>query len=390
MKYDIHHFAERLRSTTENIRKDENLDDDNKIAILKFIEFSQARGLSPATIIKDVTALRQLDNFLGGPFEGANADDIIRICRKIQDKDWSDATKKNARITLKKFYKWLRKTEDYPQEVRWIKNSRKPKDSHLPEILTEEEILKLVEAADNPRDKALVMSLYESGCRVGELLTARIKDVSFNENGATLTITGKTGPRRIQLISSAPLMGSWLESHPTKNNPESLLWVTKFNRLSGEKYPPLGYAAVNKMLDTLGKRGHISKRIYPHLFRHTRATHLANKLTEAQMKQLFGWTPDSGMASVYVHLSGRDVDNALLELHGLRTQAQSEPKIKLKICPRCNEHNSPDAKYCKKCAFVLDVETFEWENKMMDQLIKEPKVNRYLTRMLRQVALKNR
>jgi site-specific recombinase XerD len=295
VNYDVHQFAKRLKVTTEKIRKTQSLIDDNKITILKFIEFCEAQGLAPATIIKHIAALKHLDNFLGRPFDDAKIDDIVKVSRRIQDKDWSEATKRNARITLKKFYKWLRKTEDYPEEVRWIKTSRKSKDGRLPEILTEEEVLKLIEAADNPRDKALVMTLYESGCRVGELLTLKIGNVSFNENGAAITVNGKTGPRRILLISSAPNLASWLGSHPMKSNPESFLWVTKFNRFNDQQYSPLGYAAVNKFLDTLKQRARISKRVYPHLFRHTRATHLANKLTEAQMKQLFGWTPDSGM-----------------------------------------------------------------------------------------------
>lgn len=37
------------------------------------------------------------------------------------------------------------------------------------------------------------------------------------------------------------------------------------------------------------------------------------------MKQYFGWIQDSNMASVYVHLSGRDVDNVLLKLNGINT-----------------------------------------------------------------------
>lgn len=54
----------------------------------------------------------------------------------------------------------------------------------------------------------------------------------------------------------------------------------------------------------------IRKRCNPHIFRHSRATLLAQHLTEAQLKQVFGWTQSSKMASVYVHLSGRDNDDA--------------------------------------------------------------------------------
>ncbi|MEM3531382.1 MAG: zinc ribbon domain-containing protein, partial [Nitrososphaerales archaeon] len=100
------------------------------------------------------------------------------------------------------------------------------------------------------------------------------------------------------------------------------------------------------------------------------------------------WTQASKMASIYVHLSGRDVDNALLALHGLTNSEKQEEKLKLKICPRCDEKNSPDAKYCKRCALTLDVETMEWENKSMDMLLAIPQVNRYLKKMLRETMIK--
>jgi ribosomal protein L40E len=96
----------------------------------------------------------------------------------------------------------------------------------------------------------------------------------------------------------------------------------------------------------------------------------------------------SKMAQVYVHLSGRDLDNALLELHGLKAQEKKEEKFKVKVCPRCEERNSPDAMYCKKCAFPIDVDAMEWENTTMDELIRIPQVQRYLKRALRSMLVK--
>ncbi|WP_394344768.1 hypothetical protein [Salinigranum halophilum] len=52
----------------------------------------------------------------------------------------------------------------------------------------------------------------------------------------------------------------------------------------------------------------------PHHFRHSRATHLANWLTEAQLCEWFGWVQGSNVPARYVHLSGRDIDNAYLAL----------------------------------------------------------------------------
>ena len=109
------------------------------------------------------------------------------------------------------------------------------------------------------------------------------------------------------------------------------------------------------MIKTLARKVGIRKRIHPHLFRHSRATSLAGKLTEAQMKEYFGWVQGSDMAATYVHLSGRDVDNALLKLHGLaKSEEEQEDRMKVRSCQRCKEYNSPIAKFCIKCGLPLD------------------------------------
>jgi ribosomal protein L40E len=84
------------------------------------------------------------------------------------------------------------------------------------------------------------------------------------------------------------------------------------------------------------------------------------------------------------------VDNALLELHGLKPSQEKEMKIRVKICPKCQERNSPDAIYCKRCASTIDAQAMEWENRMMDQLTKNPQVSRYLRKMLRQMLIKEK
>jgi len=60
----------------------------------------------------------------------------------------------------------------------------------------------------------------------------------------------------------------------------------------------------------------MAKKVHPHKLRHSRATFLASKLTEAQMNQIFGWKQGSDMPSIYVHLSGRDMDDAILGVYG--------------------------------------------------------------------------
>ena len=126
----------------------------------------------------------------------------------------------------------------------------------------------------------------------------------------------------------------------------------------------------------------MKKRIYPYLFRHSRATRLANVLKEAQLKQLFEWVQVSRMATTCVHLSGRDVDNALLRLHAMKVNGEEKRnEFTLIICPRGGNKNSPTSKFRSAYGLCLDVKTAicidevgAEVDKLMNELIKNPKV----------------
>ncbi len=74
----------------------------------------------------------------------------------------------------------------------------------------------MVENCTCIRDKAMVMTLFESGLRVGELLTMQIKNVRFEQQGAYLSVTGKTGDKVVFVYLSAPLLSQWVSQHPTE------------------------------------------------------------------------------------------------------------------------------------------------------------------------------
>jgi integrase len=285
----------------------------------------------------------------------------------------------------------LKSREEYPEEVKWIKIS-KPNKRKLPnEILTLAEIKKIAEKADHPRDKAFVLVLYESGCRIGELLSLRMKDIQPNKYGIVLNISGKTGSRRVLIISSAPTLANWLNLHPFKSSPEALVWIGVGNK---NRYQGLRYAAALMLLKKLARLTGIKKKVNPHAFRHARATHLATKLTEAQMKQYFGWVQSSDMASIYVHLSGRDVDDALLSLHGLTKEREGrEEEFKVKIC-RCGEKNDPLQKFCGRCGAPLSLEVaLEVEEKirkkeeLLAKIINHPKILKMILNRIKKLGV---
>ncbi len=388
MTRDIHDYSGRYVRALRVLREDDELLEGNRGAIVRFAEYCQAEGLKAPTIAKHITALRKLSKRLGKGFRDATKDDMVRAVADIERSALSDDTKRNEKISIKRFYRWLYGDGDLPDVVSWIRARRRRRRIPPEQLLTEEEVKRMAEAALNQRDRAFVLALYETGARIGELLSLTIGKVRFDQYGAVLHVDGKTGPRRVRIIFSAPSLSEWLNHHPRKGDAHAPLW-TSFAKAGTTE--PLQYYACCKMLRELALRAGVRKRVNPHSFRHARASKLANSLTEAQMKEYLGWTQDSGMASVYVHLSGRDIDDALLRLGGApgKEAQREEPVLRIRKCARCDLDNAPASRFCSKCGCALDLRTaMELQaqerrtDEVMDRLFEDGEFRRFLAERL--------
>jgi hypothetical protein len=197
--------------------------------------------------------------------------------------------------------------------------------------------------------------LYESGARIGELLELTLKDVEPDKYGMKIKLMGKTGERKIRLIASTPAVNMWIErGHPDRDNKNSFLFCGMWAKKKGEE---IEYQTFRYMLQDLAKKAGIDKPVNPHHFRHSRATDLAKQFTEAQLCQYMGWEIGSREAATYVHLSGRDMDQAINKLHGIAEEKDEESKFKVITCPRCGIQNSPESKACPHCGIPLDLQS---------------------------------
>lgn len=392
MGYDAHNCKTRLEQILEKIKNDPFISERNKQAIIKFHENCLVEGISAGRIARYMYDLRNLSKWLGKDFEDATGDDIKALIGEIEKKTYytkkldkkvpyQESSKREFKICIKKFYRWLRSSNEYPEEVKWIKlHYRKCEKKRLPEeMLTEEDIKKLINASNNPRDKAFISVLYESGCRIGEIFSLKLKHIKFDQYGAQLLVNGKTGFRRIRIIASTPYLTEWINKHPKNDDSESPLWITRNCQI-------MKYQAVTMTIKRIAEKVGVKKKTNPHNFRHSRATYLANHLTEAQMKEFFGWVQGSDMASIYVHLSGRDVDNALLKVYGIKNnEEKEESQLKPKNCPRCQEINSFANKFCSKCGMILDEEL---RNKKIQQDLERKNADQILDEMLEDEEVK--
>lgn len=395
-KVDLYDYPTRFQNALSKVTQSDKICDENKKDIVAFSKVKLAKGCSYGRVAKVVYCIRFLAIWLGKSFRQASKDDLIALIGDLETKNFAEYTKYDFKVVLKMYFKWLKGNDEvFPPEVTWLRKNMKNLRHKLPdEMLTEEDVLNIANCSEHPRDKALILVLYECGCRIGELLSLRIKNVEFDQYGAVLRVTGKTGDRRVRIISSAPVLAAWLNVHPERKSSEALVWCSRTPNHRDRSFN-LRHATIYKLIKTLAKRAGITKAVYPHLFRHSRATSMAGKFTEAQMKEYFGWVQGSDMAATYVHLSGRDVDDALLKLHGLvRSGHKQEEKLRVRDCSRCKEHNSPISQFCTKCGLPLDnslIETIEHDRKasdgMMNKLMEDKEFRELMMKKIFEMGL---
>lgn len=390
MKRDIYDTDKRVQSKIKSLKKS---DLSNKVIerILEFIDKCKADGLSAHRRSFYLTQLRGLAEIMGKTFLKPTKKDIERAIAEIEKRGYKEWTQTNYKTALKRFYKWhLTGDERYPPQVEWVK-TRKANNNKLPKDLpTPDEVSALIEACKNPRDKALISSLADSGCRIGEVLTMHIKDVIFDDYGAVFRVTGKTGDRRVRVIGdSIAYLAAWLEVHPSGTNNTAPLWVGLTSKTKGRR---MNYAQARKVLKGAVERSGVKGKLHFHSFRHLRATELAANIAEAPLEAQMGWVHGSEMTKIYVHLSGRDVDRAILKAEGIEVPEEGVKKRELpKPCSRCDTVSPSTSRFCRRCRLPLTADGIAEAEALSEGVVPDERYNQLSKEIeeLKEVSVRN-
>ena len=190
------------------------------------------------------------------------------------------------------------------------------KEQHLPEVLSLEEIDKMIAQIDlskneSHRNRAIIEMLYGSGLRVSELVNLRLSDIYLQEG--YMRITGKGSKQRLVPISAEATkwFQYWLIDRNTLNIRPEASDIAFLNRYGRQLTRAMIFTIIRQLATAAG----ITKNISPHTLRHSFATHLLQNGADLRViQQLLGHESIS-TTEIYTHVDIHDLREAILKFH---------------------------------------------------------------------------
>lgn len=334
-----------------------NIHTDNRALLYKFYQNMEIESsLSIARRARMLTLLGRLAEFLGDkPFNTLSKEDVQALVTRVrQQAGWGLTTQNYHLKAFKKFLKFLNGGDDYPPCVSWLHvKERKHSPIKKEDLVTEEEMSKILEVNAHPMHRCLFALLWE-GLRVGEIGNLRCKNISFEGREVYISVKGKTGERTVLSISGTPFIRQWLDFHPTKK-PEDWLFVISSNKNKGMR---MGYHSLRKIVQNgCEKAGIKNRRIHPHLFRHSSITDRRRKGMRQREASAFYGVSGNVMTQVYDHLADTDIHNEIRRVLGIEKIPETKPtQIAPKTCSICQKINAHYATSCLNCGNALSTE----------------------------------
>jgi integrase/recombinase XerD len=288
--------------------------------------------VSIADVYSGIELMKESPNSRGTPFKQNTKHDWVRI--------------------LKLFLQWLIEN-DYSslpeKKVLKIKIPAKDTMTHkASDLITPDEVKAIIRACRRSVDRALIGMLYEGGFRIGELGAMKWGDLFFDNTGVVVNLNFKTGiPRYVRIILAREYLSQWRSNYPGIPEGDNLVFLNERKR-------PITNAGVSVQLQKLCIRAGVTKHVTPHLFRHSRITHLINEgISESVIKMMMWGSVQTEMFKTYAHLTGKDIDEELKRLYGIAPEKKRIPRLEPRICPHCKTIMPPIAEYCALCGESL-------------------------------------
>lgn len=273
------------------------------------------KGYSENTIKSYETDLMKfLDYNKDKDINNISNDDIREYVKWLKKNELNEKSISRNISCLKSFYKFLviqRIISDNPSDSVIMPKIKKT----LPSILTEDEVLKLldVKLIDNfsYRNKAMLELMYATGLRVSELVNLKLQDIDFSED--IIRTFGKGSKERIIPIGDYAV--EYLKKYIEEYRPLMLKKTTceyLFLNNHGKKMTRQGFF---KIIKKIAKENGIDKELSPHTLRHSFASHLLKYGADLRtIQELLGHS-DISTTQIYTHVTNEELKKNYEDFH---------------------------------------------------------------------------
>ncbi len=286
----------------------------------KYINYLEVeRNASPYTVRNYTTDLLGFFQFL----RDKGIDSLKEVDRhtlrdylsELMEKGFVKASIARKLSAIRSFYRYLLREEIISTSPAATTSSPKL-DRRLPSFLTIGEINRLLEAPDlstpqGLRDRALMELLYASGLRVSELVSLNLEQVNLETR--EIRVWGKGSKERMVLMGEPAARA--LTDYLNQGRPE-LLGKKGNNALLLNRYGKrLIERRVQRILEKYTNVAGIGKRVYPHMLRHTFATHLLDGGADLRVVQELLGHASLSSTQIYTHVSKSQAKKVYLSAH---------------------------------------------------------------------------
>ena len=270
------------------------LTNEQKTILNNFYLYLKGKRYSKSTIQTYTFFVADFVNFhTKTPLEELTNRDVELFIEKVFiERDYSISSQRQFISALKIFIIFCPQTKINDLVLERPKKSRK-----LPNVLSQEEVLRIVQVTKNLKHRAIIVLLYSSGLRIGEITSLQLKNIDIERKQVKIE-SGKGRKDRFVVLASSflPLLLNYLTTYTPK--------VYFIEGLEGHRYSE---SSIRKFLGKSVILANVLKRVTPHTLRHSYATHLLeNGVGLRHIQELLGHAkPETTM--IYTHVAKKDL-----------------------------------------------------------------------------------
>ncbi len=246
--------------------------------------------------------------------EDVNHEEILKFLEQLYNTQ-SDSSVSRILSTLRSFYKFLLRTDRIKKNpFSKIKNPKLP----IKEIsvLSQDEINKFLEGIPSStrlqmRDRAMIELLYSCGVRVSEIINLRVSDIDMDED--LIRFIGKGNKERIVPVSETAkkYLAGYMNAARFGIEREKKSDFVFLNK-NGSKLSRQGFW---KILKKYSKKSDSKKNLYPHIFRHSFATHMLEEGADLRIVQELLGHSSISTTEIYTNLDKKHIKDSYFKYH---------------------------------------------------------------------------